>query len=157
MAVFSGLTAAWLWGASMSHRVIRSRSLCRQVPEFRRELASGCGDWAQVRDWSATSIVRTTADLSRWLQLAEAVALGDAALHARRTSMAQLTGWADAHPGHPGVARLKRVLGHAERLAQSPMETRLRMVLVLGGLPRPKAQVKIYDSNGRFVGKPDLY
>jgi hypothetical protein len=37
------------------------------------------------------------------------------------------------------------------------METRLRMVLVLGGLPRPKAQVKIYDSNGRFVGKPDLY
>jgi len=31
------------------------------------------------------------------------------------------------------------------------------MVLVLGRLPRPKAQVSIYDGKGRFVGRPDLY
>ncbi len=37
------------------------------------------------------------------------------------------------------------------------METRLRLVLVLAGLPRPEAQVPIYDSQGRFVGRPDLY
>ena len=37
------------------------------------------------------------------------------------------------------------------------MESRLRMVLVLGGLPRPKAQVSIHDRWGRFVGRPDLY
>jgi very-short-patch-repair endonuclease len=24
-------------------------------------------------------------------------------------------------------------------------------------LPRPRAQVRIYDSNGRFAGRPDLY
>lgn len=37
------------------------------------------------------------------------------------------------------------------------MESRLRMVLVLGGLPRPKAQVSIHDRGGRFIGRPDLY
>jgi len=37
------------------------------------------------------------------------------------------------------------------------MESRLRLVLVLGGLPRPKAQVSIHDRWGRFVGRPDLY
>ncbi len=37
------------------------------------------------------------------------------------------------------------------------MESRLRMVLVLAGLPRPKAQVSIYDNDGQFAGRPDLY
>ncbi len=37
------------------------------------------------------------------------------------------------------------------------METRLRTVLVLAGLPRPQAQVSLHDSRGRFLGRPDLY
>ena len=37
------------------------------------------------------------------------------------------------------------------------METRLRMLLVLAGLPRPEAQVSIHERNGRFLGRPDLY
>ena len=37
------------------------------------------------------------------------------------------------------------------------METRLRMLLVLAGLPRPEAQVSLHDHQGRFLGRPDLY
>ena len=37
------------------------------------------------------------------------------------------------------------------------METRLRMLLILGGLPRPKTQVEIRDRWGRVIGRPDLY
>jgi very-short-patch-repair endonuclease len=37
------------------------------------------------------------------------------------------------------------------------METRLRMLLVLAGLPRPQAQVKLFDETGQFIGRPDLY
>lgn len=37
------------------------------------------------------------------------------------------------------------------------MESRLRMLLVLAGLPRPEAQVSIRDRLHRFVGRPDLY
>ncbi|HET9782982.1 MAG TPA: DUF559 domain-containing protein [Candidatus Dormibacteraeota bacterium] len=37
------------------------------------------------------------------------------------------------------------------------MESRLRLVLILGGLPPPKAQVTIRDRWGRAIGRPDLY
>ncbi len=37
------------------------------------------------------------------------------------------------------------------------METRLRLLLVLAGLPRPHAQVSLHDDAGRFVGRSDLY
>ena len=37
------------------------------------------------------------------------------------------------------------------------METRLRMLLVLAGLPRPQAQVPLYDHRGRLLRRPDLY
>jgi len=36
------------------------------------------------------------------------------------------------------------------------METRLRLLLVRGGLPRPLAQVAIYDQAGFYLGRPDL-
>lgn len=37
------------------------------------------------------------------------------------------------------------------------METRLRLHLVLAGLPRPRAQAPLHDERGRFLGRPDLY
>ncbi len=37
------------------------------------------------------------------------------------------------------------------------METRLRMLLILNGLPRPEVQVPVYDERGGFLGRPDLY
>ena len=37
------------------------------------------------------------------------------------------------------------------------MESRLRLLLVQGGLPRPEAQVELHDARGRFVGRPDLF
>src|SRR5262249_59898246 len=38
----------------------------------------------------------------------------------------------------------------------SPMESRLRMILVLGGLPRPEVQVELRDGRGSFLARPDL-
>lgn len=37
------------------------------------------------------------------------------------------------------------------------METRLRMLLVLNGLPRPEVQVTLRDESGAFLGRPDLF
>jgi uncharacterized protein DUF559 len=60
------------------------------------------------------------------------------------------------HPGAKGIARLRRVVDQAEPKAESAMETRLRMLLVLTGLPPPYVQVSIHDDHGRFLGRPDL-
>jgi hypothetical protein len=37
------------------------------------------------------------------------------------------------------------------------METRLRLLLMDAGLPRPSAQVPLHDEYGHFLGRPDLY
>ena len=37
------------------------------------------------------------------------------------------------------------------------METRLRLLLVVAGLPRPEVQVDICDDRGRFIARVDLY
>ena len=37
------------------------------------------------------------------------------------------------------------------------METRLRWLLLQAGLPRPQVQTALHDSDGRFVGRADLY
>jgi very-short-patch-repair endonuclease len=55
------------------------------------------------------------------------------------------------------VRRARRVLQFADAKAESPMETRLRMFLVLSGLPRPELQVTIRDEDGAPIECPDLY
>jgi very-short-patch-repair endonuclease len=77
-------------------------------------------------------------------------------LHAGLVSIAALRAYIGEHPRAKGIARLRRVVDLAEPKAESAMETRLRMLLVLGGLPRPEVQVSIYDEQGRFLGRPDL-
>ncbi|TMG22797.1 MAG: DUF559 domain-containing protein [Chloroflexi bacterium] len=41
--------------------------------------------------------------------------------------------------------------------AESPMETRLRWLLIESGLPPPEVQRDLRDDDGRFVGRADLY
>jgi len=162
-AAFSGLTAAWLHGLE----VVPCKPIEATVPEeagvsaragisiHRSALAKG--DVVLVRSMPATSIVRTIAEVCCRLSLVEGVVVADAALHGRSLKLDQLNSWAKSHAGRRGLRNLHRVIGLAEPAAESPMESRLRMVLVLGGLPRPKVQVSIHDRWGRFVGRPDLY
>ena len=37
------------------------------------------------------------------------------------------------------------------------METRLRLLLLANGLPRPILQIRLYDDTGFFLARPDLY
>lgn len=89
--------------------------------------------------------------------MTEGVVAADLALHAGLVTIAELGAYIAEHPGTKGVARLRRVVELAEPKAESAMETRLRMLLVLAGLPRPEVQVSIHDREGRFLGRPDLF
>jgi very-short-patch-repair endonuclease len=85
------------------------------------------------------------------------VVVADMALHVKVVKPAELVGALETYGGAWGVKALRQVVWHSEPLAESPMETRLRMRVVLGGLRRPEAQVRIYDDAGNLVGRPDLY
>jgi very-short-patch-repair endonuclease len=89
--------------------------------------------------------------------MVEAVVVIDAALHKHLIRIEQLQSWATSHGGYRGVARLRQAIELAEPATESPMETRLRMVLLQGALPRPQAQVSLRDESGVFLGRPDLY
>ncbi|HEX6489192.1 MAG TPA: DUF559 domain-containing protein [Candidatus Dormibacteraeota bacterium] len=162
-AVFSGLTAAWLHGLDVEP----CRPIEVTVPEghgvsgkvsmrVSRALLS-VGDVEPTRGFSATTLPRTLRDLARRLTLTEAVVLVDSALNQRLVELETLTAWLDSRQDDRAVGRLRRALAHAEPAAESPMESRLRMLLVLAGLPRPMAQIPLYDGSGRFLGRPDLY
>jgi len=104
-----------------------------------------------------TSAVRTLADLARLSSLTDALVALDAALHQRLVKLDHLKAWLESHERFPGTARLRRAIELAEPAAESVMETRLRLVLVLARLPRPQAQVPLYDDGGRLMARPDLY
>jgi very-short-patch-repair endonuclease len=58
--------------------------------------------------------------------------------------------------GRVDVRKL-RFLASFSAPAESPMETRLRWLLIQRGLPRPEVQVDLRDNKNRFVGRADLY
>jgi very-short-patch-repair endonuclease len=79
------------------------------------------------------------------------------ALHDRLVALPDLEQWAATHPGSKRIRQFRQVVALAEPATESPMETRMRMKLVLAGLPRPQAQVELHDAQGRFLGRADLY
>ena len=161
-AAFSGRTAARLHGLDMgaddpievtipqpttvtrrSGAVVHRASLKRSEVVVRLGLA-------------ATSALRTVVDLASRDPLTEGVVVADQFLHAKLVTMTQLHDYVATHRGASGIARQRRVFDLAEPGAESPMETRLRMVLILAGLSRPEVQISIYDHRKRFLGRPDL-
>lgn len=72
--------------------------------------------------------------------------------------MAVARGLTDATGLHRCVGtRRLRQLATIVAPAESPMETRLRWLLIQHGLPRPELQAELRDGEGRFVGRADLY
>lgn len=162
-AGFSGLTAARLHGLDLPAprrpevAVPAELEIADRIQATVRRLQLWPGDIVWARGFPVTSPLRTCFDLAGWLPLVDAVAALDMALHARLVALEPLHAFVQGRRGMPGVARARRVLEHVEPKSESPMESRLRMALILGGQPRPEAQVELFDSTGAFVARVDLY
>ena len=163
LAVFSGRTAAWLHGLDMppcdpvevTLPRLASTSRLAGMSLTRSDLTHE--EVSEILDLRTTSRTRTIADLGRRLPLVEAVVVLDTALHRRITGIEQLKLWVDTHPGYHGIRQLRRAVELANPAAESPMETRLRLLLMSNGLPRPVVQMSLYDGTGAFIARPDLY
>lgn len=99
-----------------------------------------------VQELPATSVLRTLRDLCPRLPLTEAVVLVDMVLHAGLVGEEAIK----------SVRAIRKAADYSDAASESPMESRLRMLLVLTGLPRPEAQVAIRNGNS-FAGRVDLY
>ena len=114
-------------------------------------------DVTWCRGFPATGPLRTAFDLAGRSPLVEGVVAVDLALHTGLIDLDAFAGYVAGHARRPGVVRARQVLTHAEPRSESPMESRLRMLLVLAGLPRPEAQVDLTTPEGGFAGRADLF
>lgn len=89
-----------------------------------------------------TTPARTAFDVGRQRPIDHAVPMVDALLRATRITPADVLVVADRWPGTRGVDRLRSTLRLADGRAESPRESRLRLILVRAGLPRPECQIE---------------
>jgi hypothetical protein len=121
--------------------------------------ALGPDEVCQVGGAAVTTSRRTAYDLVRWLapeNLVEAVVALDALARVGRFRPDEVLRLAQRYPRARGRRALPGAVDLADARAGSPMETRLRLILVLRGLPRPEAQYAVLDNRRRQAVWLDL-
>jgi hypothetical protein len=73
--------------------------------------------------------------------------------HQRLIRLPELAEYAAERPRWPGVAKLRVLLGLVDGRAESPMETRLRLLLHDAGAPAPIPQFEVQNSDGLFLAR----
>ena len=146
--VLGGYSAAELLGASCAPLAAPAEVVVpgrRRAPPgliVRVEDVPSAERWS-VRAVAVTSPVRTALDLACRGPLVEAVVGVDALAHRFGFPPHDVIRCAYDHPGRRGAGRVPHVVKLARPGAESPMETRIRLAIVLGGLPEPQLQVPV--------------
>lgn len=109
-----------------------------------------------VRGMEVTTGERTAYDLARREPLTEAVVAVDALGARFGFPPTELLEFARRYPRARGVRRLPEVVALADPRAESPMESRLRLLLVAARLPHPCVQYPVRDRSRRVVATVDL-
>lgn len=158
------LTAAWIYQAD----VRREEDLDVHVgfPEGKRirsrpglvvsqETLQPRDIWT-IADVAVTSPARTAYDCLRLLRGRERLVVADALTHLEVTSVDELRAYFATQRRVRNLRIAERLLDDIEPKSESPMETRLRLVLVEGGLPRPDAQWEVKNAAGVVLWRLDL-
>jgi hypothetical protein len=105
---------------------------------------------------SVTTPARTAFDLGRHLRRGEALARMDALMRATAFSPDDVAVLAERYRGARGIRRLRELLPLVDGGAESPRETRTRLLLLDAGFPRPTTQIPAVDARGRLVRMLDM-
>ena len=98
---------------------------------------------------------QTFLDLSGVLELVDLVVVGDAIVRAGKCTQAELVAFCSA-ARHRSARAARRAAALVRAGVDSPMETRLRLLLVFSGLPEPEVNRTIRTDNGDPIRKYDL-
>ncbi len=147
-SVVSHATAALLWGGSVPptttlHVRIPLGETFR-VEGVRTHQRSASADERRRRGIPLTSPEATFYDLAASLDLVQLVVLGDRLVRREVTSPPQLRTYADGRRGRR-AALAQRAARLVRAGVDSPPESRLRMLVVLAGLPEPTVNHIIRD------------
>lgn len=130
-------------GAMTVRRQVRIRRYAAQPP-LARGTPAPC-----------TDAIQTFLDLSAWLELVDLVVLGDGLVRRQHVTATGLRKAAAGFIG-PGARLARQAAGFVRPGVESPMESRVRMLFVLAGLPEPKVNLVVLDDAGRQLYRLDL-
>ena len=103
-----------------------------------------------------TTPARTAFDIGRRESLPRTVARLDALANATRLDAAKVLRVASHHPGARGAVLLRRACDLMDGGAESPQETRTRLLLINAGLRRPQTQIVVRDDYGLPFARIDM-
>jgi hypothetical protein len=106
--------------------------------------------------WLVTLPERTFTDLAQTFSLADLVAAGDALVRRSLTTPDALAIAARDNRRRPGARLARRASGLVRPRVDSATETRLRLLVVLAGLPEPETGLDVFDRHGAWIARPDL-
>ena len=161
-AALSGPTAARLRGWDLPP-LLPDLPVFAAMPEGRTAPGSPALSVSRHRDPPPYDVVQglrvtrpaeTLLTCASVLDLLDLVVVVDSALRAREVELLEL--WAAAGRRRRGAPRLRRALALADPLAESVMETLLRVLHQSCGVP-VRAQHEIHDDTGGFVARADLW
>jgi hypothetical protein len=158
-AVVARHTAAALWGGV----VPASPDIQLVIPPGSRLRVSGVDarvrrqhETVQHGGLPLTCATQTFLDLAGDLDLVDLVVLGDSLVRSGVATLDDLVAAAAAYRGRRARAA-RRAAGYVRQGVDSPMESRLRMLLVLAGLPEPVVNHALRDeTTGRVRYRLDL-
>jgi hypothetical protein len=158
-----GPSAACLWGVATLRGPVpvhvvapRGRRLRKDQRVVVHYTTLGPADVTTLDGLRVTTPERTVFDLGRRAGRADSLVVLDAMLHRHLLDPAVLRRMIREREKWPGVARLGALLPLAEPRSESPMETRLRLLLVDAGVRPAAAQYEVCSAVGVLIGRVDL-
>jgi hypothetical protein len=137
------------------HVSVLSENDRRRRPGIKSHVAPRTAAVGTYRGVPVSMPVPMFIQLASMLSLVDLVVVGDALVRRRAFTPDELVrACSRSRESHAAAALRAAELVRAE--VDSPMETRLRLLIVLAGLPEPEVNVKILDANGRVVRRLDL-
>lgn len=162
-AALSHWTAAAVWGAPIQQRHLCVVHVTVPTGAIRPARAGVVAHHARDHSTEVHDGLRLTSAVRTWLDLAavgaattDLVVVADALCRLGRTTPERLADCVEL-PRRRGRLRMHEALEQIDPRSESGPETRLRLVLVRAGLPRPEVNHVIRDpATGAFVARVDL-
>lgn len=111
---------------------------------------------AVAADLHTTSPARTFVDLAALLSIGDLVAVGDAVMRRWGVTTDELDRVVRRRLRYTGKVKARHVVPLLNPRAESPQESRLRIVMRDDALPQPEVNLVIKDDAGQFIARCDL-
>lgn len=159
-AILAGLSAA----AALGSKWIDAKTPVELIHSNRRQPTGIVihadnllpGETTTATGLPVTTAARTAYDLGRRLDLVNGVLRIDALVNATDVKVVDVEALMRRHPRARGLVQLRETLALVDGGAESPYESRTRLLLVLNNFPVPETQIPVLDGSGFVVARIDM-